>query len=61
MSPETQIVAITGRGIEKRLNIIEPTIQFLPTIPYTNIQEVVFTIENTCNYPVEFFWHHLDE
>ncbi|XP_048264436.1 LOW QUALITY PROTEIN: hydrocephalus-inducing protein [Bombus terrestris] len=61
MSPETQIVAITGRGIEKRLNIIEPTIQFLPTIPYTNIQEVVFTIENTCNYPVEFFWHHLDD
>ncbi|XP_043589569.1 hydrocephalus-inducing protein homolog [Bombus pyrosoma] len=61
MSPETQIVAITGRGIEKRLNIIEPTIQFLPAIPYTNIQEVVFTIENTCNYPVEFFWHHLDD
>ncbi|KAK9306551.1 hypothetical protein QLX08_002752 [Tetragonisca angustula] len=61
MSLEMQIVVLTGRGIEKSLNIIKPTIQFLPTVPFTDIQETVFTIENTCNYPVEFFWHHLDE
>ncbi|KAK1122967.1 hypothetical protein K0M31_008605 [Melipona bicolor] len=61
MSLEMQIIALTGRGIEKSLNIIKPTIQFLPTVPFTDIQETVFTIENTCNYPVEFFWHHLDE
>ncbi|CAK9811305.1 Hydrocephalus-inducing protein [Anthophora quadrimaculata] len=61
MSLETPIVSLTGRGIEKSLNIIEPVIQFLPTVPYTNIQEIVFTVENVCNYPVEFFWHHIDD
>ncbi|CAD1478444.1 unnamed protein product [Heterotrigona itama] len=61
MSLEMQIIALTGRGIEKSLNIIKPTIQFLPIVPFTDIQERVFTIENTCNYPVEFFWHHLDD
>ncbi|XP_043251740.1 hydrocephalus-inducing protein homolog [Colletes gigas] len=60
MGLETQIVSLTGHGVEKSLSIIEPVVQFLPTVPFTEIQETVFTIRNACNYPVEFFWHHLD-
>ncbi|XP_026670106.1 hydrocephalus-inducing protein homolog [Ceratina calcarata] len=61
MSSETETIALTGRGIEKNLNVVESNIRFVPTIPFTEIQEVIFTVENACNYPVEFFWHHLDE
>lgn len=61
MSLEIPVVSLTGRGIEKSLNIIKSNIEFNPVIPFTVIQEIVFTIENTCHYPVEFFWHHLDE
>lgn len=61
MSLEMPVISLTGRGIEKSLNIIKSEIQFNPVIPFTVIQEIDFTIENTCHYPVEFFWHHLDE
>ncbi|KAG7200298.1 hypothetical protein KM043_017763 [Ampulex compressa] len=60
MSLESHIVTLTGHGIERELNIIEPTIRFLSVVPFTRIQEEVFTIEAGCRYPVEFFWHHLD-
>lgn len=61
MEPDVRkCVTLTGRGIEKSLDIIEPTIEFLPCVPFTEVQEVDFRIENNCNYPVEFFWHHLD-
>lgn len=61
MSLEMPVISLTGRGIEKSLNIIKSKIHFNPVIPFTVIQEIDFTIENTCHYPVEFFWHHLDE
>lgn len=61
MSLEMPVISLTGRGIEKSLNIIKSEIHFNPVIPFTIIQEIDFTIENTCHYPVEFFWHHLDE
>ncbi|XP_076763162.1 uncharacterized protein LOC143430670 [Xylocopa sonorina] len=61
MGFETQIVKLIGRGIEKRVNIIAPVIRFLPTVPFTEIQDKVFTIENACDYPMELFWHHLDD
>lgn len=61
MSLEMPVISLTGRGIEKSLNIVKSNIQFNPVIPFTVTQEIVFTIENTCHYPVEFFWHHLDE
>nr|XP_034173204.1 hydrocephalus-inducing protein homolog isoform X3 [Osmia lignaria] len=60
-SLESQVITLIGRGIEKHLNVIEPDIQFEPIVPFTKIQETIFTIENPCDYPVEFFWHHLDD
>ncbi|XP_076283504.1 uncharacterized protein LOC143210498 [Lasioglossum baleicum] len=60
MSLETATVVLTGRGTEKTLSIAEPVIQFLPAVPYTHVQDAVFAIENTSDYPVEFFWHHID-
>lgn len=61
MSLETQVVSLKGRGIERSLNIIEPSIEFAASVPFTEVQEIVFRIENAVDYPVEFFWHHLDE
>lgn len=61
MSLETQVVSLKGRGIERSLNIIEPSIEFAASVPFIEVQEIVFRIENAVDYPVEFFWHHLDE
>ncbi|XP_043670273.1 hydrocephalus-inducing protein homolog [Vespula pensylvanica] len=61
MGLELQTIALTGHGIERKLDINESSIKFLPTIPYMEIQEREFTIENNCEYPIEFFWHHLDD
>lgn len=60
MGLETQTVTLLGRGIEHKLRISDLNINFPPTVLFTEVQEKIFTIENTCNYPVEFFWHHLD-
>nr|XP_033321140.1 hydrocephalus-inducing protein homolog [Megalopta genalis] len=60
MSLETPTVVLTGRGIERSLTIDEPVIQFLPMVPYTCGQDAGFAIENASDYPVEFFWHHVD-
>jgi len=60
MGLETQVVTLLGHGIEHKLRISDLNISFPPTILFTEVLEKVFTIENTCNYPVEFFWHHLD-
>ncbi|XP_029041388.2 hydrocephalus-inducing protein homolog [Osmia bicornis bicornis] len=60
-SLESQVITLIGCGIEKHLNVIEPDIRFEPIVPFTKIQETIFTIENPCDYPVEFFWHHLDD
>ncbi|XP_053973580.1 hydrocephalus-inducing protein homolog [Hylaeus volcanicus] len=60
MSLETLVVALTGHGVEKSLNVIDSVVRFLPVVPFTEIQEAIFTVENSCDYPVEFFWHHLD-
>ncbi|XP_036144321.1 LOW QUALITY PROTEIN: hydrocephalus-inducing protein [Monomorium pharaonis] len=57
---ETQIVTLLGRGIEYKLQISDLEINFSPTILFTEVLEKEFTIENTSDYPVEFFWHHLD-
>ncbi|XP_076221868.1 hydrocephalus-inducing protein homolog [Nomia melanderi] len=59
-SLETPTIVLTGRGVEKTLRITEPVIKFLPVVPYTHVQDAIFTIENPSDYPVEFFWHHLD-
>ncbi|KAK2576816.1 hypothetical protein KPH14_005450 [Odynerus spinipes] len=61
MGLEFQIITLTGYGVERKLNINEPVVKFSPTVPYLEMQELEFTIENTCEYPVEFFWHHLDD
>ncbi|XP_039306782.1 hydrocephalus-inducing protein homolog [Solenopsis invicta] len=60
MSLETQIVTLLGHGIEHKLQISDLDINFSPTILSTGVLEKVFTIKNTSNYPIEFFWHHLD-
>ncbi|XP_072764383.1 hydrocephalus-inducing protein homolog [Anoplolepis gracilipes] len=60
MGLETQTVTLLGRGVERKLRISDLNINFPPTILFTEVQEKIFTIENTCDYPVEFFWHHLD-
>lgn len=60
MGLETQVVTLLGHGIECKLRISDFNINFSPTMLFTEVQDKVFTIENTCNYPVEFFWHHLD-
>lgn len=60
MGLETQVVTLLGYGIEHKLQISDLNINFPPTILFTEVQEKVFTIENMYNYPVEFFWHHLD-
>ncbi|XP_046822173.1 uncharacterized protein LOC124425640 [Vespa crabro] len=60
MGLELQTIALTGHGMERKLNVNESFITFLPTVPYMEIQEREFTIENNCEYPIEFFWHHLD-
>ncbi|XP_047350386.1 uncharacterized protein LOC124949428 [Vespa velutina] len=60
MGLELQTIALTGHGMERKLNVNESFIKFLPTVPYMEIQEREFTIENNCEYPIEFFWHHLD-
>ncbi|XP_011879968.1 PREDICTED: uncharacterized protein LOC105568710 [Vollenhovia emeryi] len=60
MGLETQVVTLLGHGIEHKLRISDRDINFPPTVLFTEVQEKVFTIENTCNYPVELFWHHLD-
>nr|XP_050852292.1 LOW QUALITY PROTEIN: uncharacterized protein LOC127064781 [Vespula vulgaris] len=61
MGLELQTIALTGHGIERKLDINESSIKFLPTIPYMEIQEREFMIENNCEYPIEYFWHHLDD
>ncbi|XP_078052175.1 hydrocephalus-inducing protein homolog [Augochlora pura] len=60
MGLETPTVVLTGRGIEKSLTIDEPVIQFLPVVPYTCAQDAAFAIGNASDYPVEFFWHHIN-
>ncbi|KYQ52600.1 Hydrocephalus-inducing protein [Trachymyrmex zeteki] len=60
MGLETQVVTLLGHGIEYKLRISDLDISFPPTMLFTEVLEKTFTIENTCNYPVEFFWHHLD-
>lgn len=61
MGLEHQTIALTGHGIERKLNVNESFIEFSPTVPYMEIQEREFTIENDFDYPIEIFWHHLDE
>lgn len=61
MGLETQVVTLLGHGIEYKLRISDLDISFPPTMLFTEVLEKTFTIENTCNYPVEFFWHHLDK
>jgi hypothetical protein len=60
MRPETQTVILLGRGVEYKLRISNLNFNFPPTTLFTKAPEKIFTIENICDYPVEFFWHHLD-
>ncbi|KYN44368.1 Hydrocephalus-inducing protein [Trachymyrmex septentrionalis] len=60
MGLETQVITLLGHGIEYKLQISDLDISFPPTVIFTEVLEKTFTIENKCNYPVEFFWHHLD-
>ncbi|KAG5334606.1 HYDIN protein, partial [Acromyrmex charruanus] len=60
MGLETQVITLLGHGIEYKLRISDLDISFPPTVIFTEVLEKTFTIENKCNYPVEFFWHHLD-
>ncbi|XP_011690792.1 PREDICTED: hydrocephalus-inducing protein-like [Wasmannia auropunctata] len=60
MGLETQMVTLLGHGVEHKLRISDLDINFPSTVLFTELLEKIFTIENTCNYPVEFFWHHLD-
>jgi len=52
---------LLGHGIEYKLQISDLDISFPPTVIFTEVLEKTFMIENKCNYPVEFFWHHLDK
>lgn len=61
MGLETQVVWLTGHGIEPKINIIEPIVRFPSVVPFTEVQEATFTVENPSLYPIELFWHHLDE
>ncbi|KAI4504415.1 hypothetical protein M0802_000886 [Mischocyttarus mexicanus] len=61
MGLELQRITLMGHGIERKINLSESFIQFLPTIPYLDVQERELTIENNSEYPIEFFWHHLDD
>ncbi|XP_018395305.1 PREDICTED: hydrocephalus-inducing protein homolog [Cyphomyrmex costatus] len=60
MGLETQVITLIGNGIEYKLRISDLDISFPPTVLFTEVLEKTFTIKNICNYPVEFFWHHLD-
>ncbi|XP_076237948.1 hydrocephalus-inducing protein-like [Calliopsis andreniformis] len=61
MGLETQVVSLTAYGIEPKLNIVEPTVRFPAVVPFTEIQEEIFTVENASDYPIELFWRHLDD
>lgn len=60
MGLEEQTVTLHGHGTERKVRISDLDIDFSPTVPFTGVQEKIFTIENVCEQPVEFFWHHLD-
>ncbi|XP_014477569.1 PREDICTED: hydrocephalus-inducing protein homolog [Dinoponera quadriceps] len=60
MGLEEQTITLRGHGTERKLQISESDIDFPPSVPFTGVREKIFTIENVCEDPVEFFWHHLD-
>lgn len=60
MGLEDQTVTLHGHGTSRKLQISDLNIVFLPVVPFAGAREKIFTIENVCEDPVEFFWHHLD-
>ncbi|EFN85829.1 Hydrocephalus-inducing protein [Harpegnathos saltator] len=57
---EERTITLHGHGVERELRISDLDIDFPPATPFVGAQEKIFTIENVCGHPVEFFWHHLD-
>lgn len=58
---ETKKFCLYSIGIERKLKILHSSITFPNVIPDSNPVEENFTIQNNNSYPIEIFWHHLDE
>ncbi|CAD6222554.1 GSCOCG00001023001-RA-CDS [Cotesia congregata] len=59
-SCESIKIKLIGRGVERKLNISEPSIDFFANL-HGSSKEHIFYIENPNVCPIEFYWEHLDK
>ncbi|XP_044581462.1 hydrocephalus-inducing protein homolog [Cotesia glomerata] len=59
-SCESIKIKLIGRGVERKLNISEPSIDFFANL-HNSSKEHIFYVENPNVCPIEFYWEHLDK
>lgn len=59
-SCESIKIKLIGRGVERKLNISETSIDFFANL-HGSSKEHIFYIENPNVFPIEFYWEHLDK
>lgn len=58
---EPKIVLLKGRGIEHKIKISQPSVEFGSVLPHSRPEGRIFTVENTGQKAVELYWQHLDK
>lgn len=57
---EKMRIHVEGYGFQPYLYFSENVINFRSVLPYSQDNEIIFTVQNPCDIPVEFYLKDLD-